>query len=108
MKRHRHFKVDLVLRDPDGHPSALASDLSTNGSKRLRRLDGLTDDFLDEAQSLSWPRGREGSWIYFPLADDIVICQWDPGDEGLWRGGFRVGRLKVIRIIPRTDLADFL
>lgn len=108
MRRRRHFKVDLVLEDSDGQPSDLARDLDTDRSKRLRRLAGLTEDFLDEAQKLNWPRTREGAWIYFPLAGDIVICQWDPGDKGLWDLGFQVGRLRVIRILPRTDLPGFL
>jgi hypothetical protein len=108
MRRRKRFKVDLVLCDPDGRPSALARDLATDGSKRLRRLKGLTEEFLDEAQRMNWPRGPEGSWIYFPLADDIVICQWDPGDKGLWTLGFQEGHLKVIRIIRRTELPGFL
>lgn len=108
MRRRRRFRVELVLLDPDGQPSDLARDLGTNRSKRLRRLNGLTEDFLDEAQSMNWRRGSEGSWIYFPLADDIVICQWDPGDKGLWALGYQEGRLKVVRILRRTELPSFL
>lgn len=108
MRRRRRFRVELVLEDPDGKPSDLARDLSTDESKRLRRLEGLTEDFLDEAQSMNWRRGREGSWIYFPLAGDIVICQWDPGEKGLWALGVEAGCLKIVRIIRKTDLPGFL
>jgi hypothetical protein len=108
MRRHRHFKVELALQDADGQPSDLARDLGTDRSNRLRRLEGLTDDFLDEAQNMTWPRGREGSWIYFPLADDIMICQWNPGEKGLWALGYKEACLKIVRIVPRADLPGFL
>lgn len=108
MTQRKHFTVELADKDPDGKPSDLARDLDTDRPKKLRRLNGLTDYFLAEAKSMEWPRGPEGAWIYFPLGDDYAICQWDPGDKGLWLLDFQVGRLKVVRIIPRTDLPGFL
>jgi hypothetical protein len=104
----KRFEVELALVDPDGQPSALSADLLTNGKKRLRRLGKLTEDFLDEAQPMSWPAGREGAWIYVPLDDDVAICQWDPGEKALWDLGLSVGHLKVVRVVRRSDLLNFL
>jgi hypothetical protein len=108
MARTKRFKVELALRDADGQASDLARDLETDGAKRLRRLDKLTEDFLDEARPMEWPPGPEGAWIYVRLAKDIAICQWHPGPKALWDLGLRVGILKVVRIIRREDLLDFL
>lgn len=108
MRRNRHFNIGLVLARADGQPSDLDRDLEVDRSGRLRRLEALTDDFLDEAQNMSWPRGAEGSWIYFPLADDIVICQWNPGEKGLWALGYKEAMLKVVRIIRKDSLPGFL
>jgi hypothetical protein len=104
----RHFTIVLADVDPGGGPSALIKDLQTDGSKRLLSLERLTDNFVYEAQKMNWPDGPEGSWILVPLGRDLAICQWDPGDEGLWRLGLAVACLKVVRIIRKGDISRFL
>jgi|SRR5271169_1643198 hypothetical protein len=108
MARPKRFSIELVVHNPDGQPSALCKDLLIDEKKRLGRLAKLTEDFLDEAQPMQWPAGSEGAWIYVPLADDIAICQWDPGAKALWDLGLTVGKLKVVRIIRKRDLRRFL
>jgi hypothetical protein len=104
----RHFTIELASIDPGGAPGDLMKDLMIDGVKRLRRLNHLTDDFLYTAQKLNWPDEAEGSWILVPLGSDLAICQWDPGDEALWRLGLAVGCLKVVRILRKADLSSFI
>jgi hypothetical protein len=106
--KRRHFEVELVVENLDGTPSDLSRDLEIDGVKRLRRLEHLTDSFLDEAQQIHWPTESEGSWILVPLADDLAVCRWDPGDPALWALGGTPGRLTVVRILRKSMAQDFL
>ena len=108
MPRLKRFEVELALTDPDGSPSRLAVDLCMKRAKRLRNLDKLSDDFLDDAEPLAWPKGNEGAWIKVPLDDDVAICQWDPGDKTLWDLFQVAGRLKVVRIVERSAITALM
>lgn len=108
MARPKRFRIDLALEDPDGSPSALADDLTTDRKKRLRRLARLTEDFLIEAKPLPWLPGAEGAWILVPIVDDFAVCQWLQGSKILWELGRTVGRLKVVRIIPANRIRWYL
>lgn len=108
MKGKRRFTIELVLVDQGGGPSDLERDLEIDRKARLRRLDNLDDGDLFEAEKLNWPGDSEGSWILVPLGNDLAICQWDPGDEGLWRLGIAVACLKVVRILRKSDVPSFI
>jgi hypothetical protein len=108
MSRTKHFKVDIILDNAAGKPSALYYDLRVDREKRIRRIERLTDDFLYTKQELYWRSGPEGRWILVPLSRDIALCQWDPGNEALWNLGFGVGRLKVVRIVRKGDVPAIL
>lgn len=108
MSRTKHFRVEFVLMDAAGQPSALYYDLSVDREKRIRRIERLTDDFLYIKKELHWPSGPGGRWILVPLRGDVAICQWNPGNAALWELDLEVGRLRVIRIVRKADIPAIL
>jgi hypothetical protein len=108
MSRNKHFEVEFVLVDAAGKPSDLYYDLRIDREKRKRYFDRLTDDFLYTKEELPWRIGPEGRWILIQLHKDIALCQWDPGNETLWALGFKVGKLKVMRIVRKADTPAIL
>lgn len=111
------FTVDFVREDSNGKASRLLREDLTPFSHLLHCLQlvqKLNNDFLVDIIWLPFPKGAEGSWIYFPLDDTsfwslmsknepslFVFAQWDPGVPEMWEQQVGYGELKIVRIVSK-------
>lgn len=111
------FTVDFVREDANGKASRLFREDLKPFSHMLHCLQivrKLNNDFLADIIWLPFPKGAEGSWIYFPLdisvwsfisrreASLFVFAQWDPGVPEMWEQQMGYGALKIVRIVTKV------